>query len=134
MRVLGCDPGERRIGLAISVGTSALPLSVIERSDGWVEAIRAAVDHYGVELMVVGVPFALSGSMTASTTMARTFIAEVTAAIKVPVVEMDERFSSRAAERSLSAAGVSMRRQRGRIDDLAAADILQRYLDRAVDD
>jgi putative Holliday junction resolvase len=134
MRVLGCDPGERRIGLAISVGTSALPLSVIERSDGWVEAIRAAVDHYGVELMVVGVPLALSGSMTASTTMARNFIAEVTAAIKVPVVEMDERFSSRAAERSLSAAGVSMRRQRGRIDDLAAADILQRYLDRAVDD
>jgi putative Holliday junction resolvase len=134
MRVLGCDPGERRIGLAISVGSTALPLSVIERKEGWIEAIRAVVDHYGVELMVVGVPVALSGSTTASTTMAHRFIAEVAAAIKVPVIEEDERFSSRGAERALSAAGVSMRRQRGKIDDLAAADILQRYLDRAASD
>jgi putative Holliday junction resolvase len=61
--------------------------------------------------------------------MARRFIVELKSVADLPVVEVDERFSSRSAERALTELGVSSRDQRGRIDDLAAADILQRYLD-----
>ena len=132
MRLIGLDPGLRRIGVALSVGSVALPLAVVERSNGWIERIRGIVAEYSVDLIAVGVPLALGGSTTESTLMARQFIDELTAGIALPVVEVDERFSSLAAERALSASGVSTRKQRGKVDDLAAADILQRYLDRSM--
>lgn len=130
MRLAGFDPGERRVGIAISVGNASFPLEVVERIDGWLDRVRQLIDEYGVEKLVVGVPLSLDGGETESTRMAHRFIDELKGVFALPVEEVDERFSSRGVERALSAAGVSMRSQRGRVDDLAAADILQRYLDR----
>ena len=129
MRAAGFDPGERRIGMAISVGEASFPLEVIQRVEGWLDRVRQLLEEYGVDVLVVGVPLSLDGGDTESTRMARRFIAELSRIVDLPVVEVDERFSSRSVERALTEAGVSMRDQRGRVDDLAAADILQRYLD-----
>jgi putative Holliday junction resolvase len=130
MRVAGFDPGERRIGIAISVGEASFPLEVVERVDGWPGRVRHLLDDYEVDLLVVGVPLSLDGGETESTRMARRFIDELKRIFDLPIEEVDERFSSRGVERALTQAGVSTRDQRGRVDDLAAADILQRYLDR----
>jgi putative Holliday junction resolvase len=129
MRVAGFDPGERRIGIAISVGEASFPLEVVERRNGWLGRVRQLLDEYGVDRLVVGVPLSLDGGETESTRMARRFISELKGVVDLPIEEVDERFSSRSVERALTEAGVSTRDQRGRVDDLAAADILQRYLD-----
>jgi putative Holliday junction resolvase len=115
--------------MAISVGEASFPLEVIQRVEGWLDRVRQLLEEYGVDVLVVGVPLSLDGGETESTRMARRFIAELSRIVDLPVVEVDERFSSRSVERALTEAGVSMRDQRGRVDDLAAADILQRYLD-----
>ncbi|WP_298346424.1 Holliday junction resolvase RuvX [Ferrimicrobium sp.] len=129
MRVAGFDPGLRRIGVALSVDGAGFPLAVISRVAGWQDHIRNIVAEYNVEMAVVGVPLSLAGAETESTRMARRFIEELQPLFGTPIVEVDERFSSRGVERALGEAGVSTRDQRGRVDDLAAADILQRYLD-----
>ncbi|WP_298208661.1 Holliday junction resolvase RuvX [Ferrimicrobium sp.] len=129
MRVAGFDPGLRRIGVALSVDGAGFPLAVVPRTSGWQDRVRGIVDDYRVEMAVVGVPLSLDGGETESTQMARRFIVELQPLIGLPIVEVDERFSSRGVERALTEAGVSTRDQRGRVDDLAAADILQRYLD-----
>ncbi|MDR7483349.1 MAG: Holliday junction resolvase RuvX [Armatimonadota bacterium] len=132
MRVLAIDPGERRLGLAISdpTGVVALPLEVIVRA-GWARdlaRLRQIVAVHGVTEIVVGRPLTMRGDVGEQARAAAAFAQRVRTALRLPVHEVDERFSTVAAQRAMHEAGA--RKIRGRVDAVAAALILQAYLDR----
>jgi len=134
VRILAIDPGARRLGLAISdpSETIASPLGVIERS-AWkadVQRLRKIVEDSAVGEIVVGRPLTLRGEVGAEAREAERFAAKLRAALSVPVVEVDERFSTVAAERAMRDAGSRAAQRRARRDAVAAALILQPYLDR----
>ncbi|MBN2113822.1 MAG: Holliday junction resolvase RuvX [Acidimicrobiia bacterium] len=131
-RVLALDPGTRRVGLAVSdpLGITAQPHGVLDATDPELLARigRLAAD-LGVERIVVGLPVSLSGSEGPAAAAARRFAAEVAAATGLPVELRDERFTSVTAERVLVEAGLTGRRRRAVRDGVAAAVLLQSYLD-----
>jgi putative Holliday junction resolvase len=131
-RVLGLDPGTRRIGVAVSdaLGLTAQPLEVLEADDpATMDRIRELVADLGVETVVVGLPVGLDGSEGAAAAAARRFAGRVAEATGLPVHFQDERFSSVTAERVLLAAGLRRERRRRVQDRVAAAVFLQAYLD-----
>lgn len=132
-RILGLDPGERRIGVALSdpLGIIAQPHSVIDRN--LVEPVTAirnlSVDN-DVSLIVVGLPISLSGQEGRAAEAARAFAGEVADAVDCEVELMDERFTTVTAEQALLDAGLSRADRRAARDKVAAAVMLQSYLDR----
>ncbi|MBV9410068.1 MAG: Holliday junction resolvase RuvX [Acidimicrobiia bacterium] len=132
-RVLGLDLGSRRIGVAVSAGTLATPHSVLVRGKNHAAdhaAIAALVDELEVERVVVGLPLSLDGTMGPAATAA---VAEADAlgdVLAVPVETYDERLTTVTADRSLSSLGLSGQARRRVVDKVAAAVILQAWLDR----
>ena len=133
MRVIGLDIGEKRIGVAISdpSGTVATPLIVLDAArvlgDG--HELARVVDEYGAELAVAGLPFSLDGTEGAQAARVRAAGSRLAGFLPIPVVFHDERLSSTQASRAMSAGGATVREQRGSVDMVAAAIILQSYLD-----
>ena len=84
-----------------------------------------------VEVVVVGMPFSMNGSRGRQADRVSTFVGALRQALAqtAPVVEWDERLSSAQAARAMTGAGVSQKDQRGKLDMVAAALILQAYLD-----
>ena len=126
-RVLGIDPGERRVGLAVSdpLGITAQGLATFDRTRGNVlEHVRTLVREYDVERIVVGRPLALSGAETESTRRADALAREL-ATLNLPVTFWDERLSSVEAQRVLA----GTRAGKDAVDRIAAVLILQGYLD-----
>lgn len=135
-RVLGVDLGTRRIGLAVSdpLGITAGPLSVIERSgdrDVDHDAILTAARDAQVATIVVGLPRALSGKVTAAERGARREAAELDAAAgdEMTVTTYDERFTTVIAQRALIESGVRRQARKQVVDKVAAAVMLQGFLD-----
>lgn len=133
MRVLGIDVGTHRIGVALSdpTGVIAQSLTVIPRT-GWQAALaelRDLVAGHGVERIVVGLPLRMDGTEGDAARQARAFAQRLRAAVGVPVEMQDERLSTAEAERAMVAADVRRERRQMRRDAVAAALILQRYLD-----
>ena len=109
MRILAIDPGARRLGLAISdpSGTIASPLAVIERSD-WktdLRRLREIVNDHAVGEIVVGRPLTMRGEVGDEARRAARLAARLRDALPVPVVEVDERFSTVAADRAMRDSG-----------------------------
>jgi putative holliday junction resolvase len=134
-RAVGLDLGAKRIGVALSDngGTVATPYEVITRHGDVGRdhaAIAAIVADTGAEIVVVGLPIGMSGQHTAATDAAAAEVAELARVLPVPVEIHDERLSTVSAARSLKEAGLSSRQQRSRIDQVAAAVILQSWLER----
>ena len=129
--ILGLDPGERRIGVAMVVpgASMALPLTVLDATGDWQAALAELVAEHGVAGIVVGLPVSLSGSEGAAAGRARSFAAGVEERLRVPVHLVDERLSTVAAGRALAEAGARGRRVKGAVDRSAAAVILQAWLD-----
>jgi putative Holliday junction resolvase len=130
-RVLGIDPGTKRCGIAITnpSRTMAFPRPAIPRDVETLTRLRVLIDEESVESIVIGRPIALSGKATASTNDADAFFEEVRELVAVPVVQWDERLTTRDAQKSLSEAGLSSKESRERIDSAAAVIMLQNYLD-----
>ncbi len=131
-RVLGIDPGEVRIGTALSdpLGMIATPHTVIDRTQVHpIDAIREIVDEYEVSVIVVGLPTQLDSREGQSAQRARRLGEAVAEATGVPVVYVDERFTSVQAEQALLEAGVRRDTRRATRDKVAAALLLQGYLD-----
>ena len=129
MKVLALDLGSVRVGVAVSAAGMALPLAVL-RNDAELKARLAEIARErGVDRLLFGQPTGLSGSPTAATVHFGEMAAEIAESLDLPYELVDERFSSRIASRALADAGVSSRDRRGRVDDLAAAGILQAWLD-----
>lgn len=132
-RILGLDPGERRIGVALSdpTGTIASPHSVIDRREvDPAVVVRNLCEEHGVDLIVVGLPTGLSGHEGPAAEAARAFGTEVSEAVGLPVEYQDERFTTVTAEAALLEGGVRRDKRREVRDKVAAAVILQAYLDR----
>jgi putative Holliday junction resolvase len=135
VRLLGLDVGEKRVGAALSdeLGVAAQPLEVIEAGRSFARAlprIRELVALHGVGRIVVGLPLAMGGGgRGASARLARELGARLASELGVEVVYVDERFTTAQAERVLVSAGVRRERRRGVVDKVAAALILQAYLD-----
>jgi len=132
-RVLGIDYGERRIGLALSdpMGIIAKPLKIIDRkktADYFSEIIDTCKEK-NANIIVVGLPLTLRGKQSKQTEIVQNFIEKLTRLGNIPVVPVDERFSSISAKKSLQQQGVKTGHEKGRVDETAAAIILQEYLD-----
>ena len=132
-RVIGIDLGSRRIGVALSdgLGLTAQPHTTIARHGGNrdIAAIAAEVKAAGAERIVVGLPLNPEGEEGPAALQARAFAEKLHAALAVPVDLVDESFSTVEAEVPLLAADVSRARRKQVVDKLAAAVILQRWLD-----
>ncbi len=133
MRVLGLDPGSRRIGVALSdeLGVIAQPLATIKRTGDvkTMDSLESALGEVRPELVVVGLPLRLDGSEGGAARKARKFAALVEARFEVPIELWDERMTSVQADRMLMDAGLDARARRGATDRVAAAIMLQSYLD-----
>lgn len=132
MRYLGVDPGEKRIGLAISDpdGTIAVPLRVIETSGSQgIANVAAIAQSEAVDAIVVGLPLSLDGSQGPQAKRALRFGRRLATSSGLAVVFWDESFSSVEADRRMIDAGLSRRHRDRRRDAAAAAIMLQDYLD-----
>jgi putative Holliday junction resolvase len=132
-RILGLDPGERRIGVAVAdpTGTIASPVRYIDtKTESVEEAIRSLCEEHEASLIVVGLPVSLDGSEGPSARMARSVGAMAATATGLPVEYHDERFTSHTAERALLAGGVTRRKRKERRDQVAAAVMLQSFLEK----
>ncbi len=134
MRVLGLDIGERRIGVALSdpEGIIAIALTVIERKseDTALQQLSDLTQEHEVERIVIGLPRSLDGSLGKQAQAVQTFAESLAGCTELSVVTWDERLSTVAAERMMIEAGVKREKRKERLDSVAAAFILQGYLDR----
>ena len=132
--VLAFDFGEKRIGVAVGerLLAQAHPLTTIrgEANAERFAAIAALIDEWQPVCLVVGLPVALDGAAHAMTARCTRFANQLRGRFNLPVVEVDERLSSLAAEQLLVASGQrDWRRRKDRLDAVAACVILQTYLD-----
>jgi putative holliday junction resolvase len=134
MRALGVDLGSKRIGIAVSdrSGTIASPLVVLQRSRSrrhdLAEIARIAAEHE-VEAIVVGLPLSMSGAMGPAADAAVSEAERLATFVDVPVVTHDERLTTVSADRSMRDASLRAPERRQRVDKVAAAIILQSWLD-----
>jgi putative pre-16S rRNA nuclease len=131
-RIIGLDPGERRVGVAIAdpTGTIASPDHYIDRTthDAGIAIARLCRD-IGVDVIVIGLPVALDGREGPSAKAAREFGDMVAEATGIDVEYHDERFTSVTAEQALISGGVRRKKRKEKRDQVAAAVMLQGYLD-----
>lgn len=131
-RWIGVDWGKTRIGLALSdpLGITAQPLVVL-KSDGIhndIAAIGALVNEHAVTQVVVGLPLNMNGTESTTTESVRHFAYKLSQRLTIPVVYIDERLSSKQAERALIEGDVRRENRKGKIDKVAAALLLQSAL------
>lgn len=134
-RLLGLDVGTRTIGTALcDAGWSfASPASLIRRGKFTtdLEALRQLCARESVRALVIGLPLNMDGSDSPRTQSVRAFARNCTP-LGLPILLWDERWSTVAAERGLLEADVSRAKRRERIDNAAAAVILQAAIDALV--
>ncbi len=125
-RVLAIDPGEQRVGLAISdaLAITAQGLETFRRGEsGFFDHIAELVAERAVQRIVVGLPRNLDGSEGTSAQAARRLAGRLAGRLKIPVELWDERLTTRAAQRAFPPGS------RKDWDRLAAVFILQSWLD-----
>ena len=133
-RIVGIDPGQARIGVAISdeERSIAFPRETVLARGGTAEAVRrlrVALTDEDISLAVVGLPLRLDGTEGEAARRARAFGEALGAALEVEVVYWDERLTTVAAERSLREMGRRGTKQREVVDQSAATILPQGYLD-----
>jgi putative Holliday junction resolvase len=132
-RSLGLDVGDKRIGVALSDpnGILASPFTIINRQheQADVETIIGIVHQQGVEQVIVGLPRSMDGSIGEQAEKVRAFTQKLRQETEIPVEFRDERLSTVSARRLMQAASTKKTRKRAEDDAIAAAIILQSYLD-----
>ncbi len=137
MRVLAVDPGDKRLGIAISdpTGTIANPLTVIKHNSRLVDAaaIASLATEHGAGQIIVGQALDWDNQPTAQSRSSALLAEAIRSQTDLPVILWDESGSTKAARQAHIALGGSRRsrqqRGHGHLDDLAATYILQTYLD-----
>jgi putative holliday junction resolvase len=134
MRVLGVDLGSKRIGIAVSdrSGTIASPLTVIQRSGSVArdhQAIAKLVAEEEAEAVVVGLPLNMNGSAGPAAQAAVKEAKALATVVGVPVHTSDERRTTVTADRAMMEAGMNAQARRKVVDKVAAAVLLQHWLD-----
>ena len=133
--VLAFDFGEQRVGVAVGDTTIGIahPLTAVIAADKQrrYAAIAALINEWQPTLLVVGLPAHLDGVEHELSRLARKFARELGGRFGLPVELVDERLTSSAAELSLGEAGVAAHKRKPLVDQVAAQQILQAYLDTA---
>lgn len=134
VRAVGLDPGSKRIGVAVSdlSGTIASPLVVLRRSsspDHDLRELARLIRDEEADVVVVGHPINLDGSPSRSSRAAAGLARRLATVVDVPVELHDERLTTVTAERSMIEAGLDGVQRRERVDKVAAAVMLQSWLD-----
>jgi putative Holliday junction resolvase len=133
MRVLAVDPGEKRIGIALSdpTGTIANPLTVLRHISRAIDAATIAqiAHEHGVGLIVVGESLDEDNRPTLQSRRAARLANEIKRQAELPIQLWDETGSTQAAQHARIAIGIRRSKRKGHMDDLAATVILQTYLE-----
>ena len=133
VRILGIDFGEKRIGIAISdpLGITAQSLEVISRQsdEGAIKRIIEIIQHYEVNAIVCGLPKNMDGTIGEKGEYCRRFSKKLEEHTKLPLTLWDERLTTKSAQQLLIAADVSRAKRKQVVDKMAAALILQSYMD-----
>jgi putative Holliday junction resolvase len=134
MRAFGLDVGTRTVGVALSdeLGITAQGLTTLRRTGlrADISALRRLAEAHEVTSAVVGLPLNMDGTEGESAARSRAFGVALEKALEVPVHYWDERLSTVAAHRALRESDLSGERRRAVVDQVAAALILQGWLDR----
>lgn len=133
-RVLGIDLGSVRVGIALSDprGVLASPFHTLKREsndEATVEQILAIAVNEEVSTIVIGIPVNLNPSKNVAEEAAKKFAAVLASKTSLPVIGFDERFTTVMASRRLRESGHNSKSMKSKIDAMAAAEILQNYLD-----
>lgn len=135
MRVLGLDVGDKTVGVAVSdpLGLTAQGVEVIRRTslEADMQRLQELLNEYQVKKIVVGMPRRTDGSYGPEADKVKGFTDALAEITECTIEFWDERFSTVAAERVLLEGDVSRKKRRKVIDKVAAAVILQAYLDRS---
>ena len=133
MRILALDHGTVRMGIALSdeLKMIAHPLEFIpaEPFAGFLDRLKQLIREKEVELILIGMPRNMDGSYGPAAQKVQQFVAVLREAVTVPIKTADERLTSVQAQKFLREAGKNSRQQRGKVDQSAAALLLQSYLD-----
>jgi putative Holliday junction resolvase len=133
MRTLGIDPGSKRIGLALSdeLGMIAQPLDYIpaEPFDGFVRRLLELIGEREIGSIIVGMPRNMDGSFGPAAEKSKELVEKLKELTGVPVRAWDERLTTAQANRILIAGNVSRKKRKEKVDKMAAAILLQSYLD-----
>jgi len=133
MRILGLDLGDKTIGVAVSdpSGLIAQGIGVVARQGGEpdLRKIKEIADQYAVRLIVIGLPRNMNGTLGPQGKKVLAFQRKLQKATGLPVQTWDERLTTAAAEKTLISADLTRARRKKVIDQVAAALILQNFLD-----
>ncbi len=135
---IGIDFGLRRIGLARSDPTGMIATAyktiMYKSIKTAIDEIITDIEEFGIYGVVVGYPISLSGGSTGEwCRMVDDFIAKLQKSWKGPIYKIDERFSSAEAENMIHRHGKKIGRKKEKVDRMAAAIILQRFLDESIE-
>ncbi|MDO8302155.1 MAG: 6-phosphogluconolactonase [Sedimentisphaerales bacterium] len=132
MRYLAIDYGGKRTGLALCDRdeTLASPVVVIENPAQCIPKILEVVKNEQVETIVLGLPLNMDDSEGPTARAVRTFAKDLAERIDIPIIFHDERLSSFEAEQKFVGAGLTRKKKKKRLDAVAAAAILQSFLDK----
>lgn len=133
MRVLALDHGTKRIGIALSdpTGTIAQPMGYWPALPfaGFLERLRAFAKEKEVAMLLVGMPRNMDGSYGPAAQKVDEFVGALRQAITIPIEVWDERLTTVQANRLLIEGGMRRDKRKQKVDSLAAAVLLQSYLD-----
>lgn len=136
MRAIGVDLGSKRIGVALSASTLATPYEVVQRGGDKARdhrRIAALVEEAGATVVVVGLPLSLDGSIGPAAQRVLDEVEAMAPVVGVPIETWDERLSTVTAEQSLREQNVKGRARRDVVDMVAAAVILQAWMDARIE-
>ncbi len=133
-RILGVDYGRRRIGIAISdpsqvLATTLKTIEVLSRS-ALIKEIKRILQENHVVGVVVGMPYNLNGTVSKRGEEVVSFIDSLAKECKLPTFSWDERWTTVSAHKTLRELGKSPSKSRNKVDQMAAAFMLQSFLDR----
>ena len=136
-RIMAIDYGTKRVGIAFSdpLGLFATPHSVLENAGfaALLSEIQKLIEAQNVNLVLVGMPYAIDGSLSPKTKETLEFMKDLQQSLQTRVIPYDERYSSCEAEAELKKVGKTWQQARKMVDAMAAAMILKSYLENAQD-
>ncbi len=131
--VLAFDFGEQRIGVAVGehLLTTANALTTIDNESNEIrfQRISALIEEWHPKLLIVGLPLNVDGTEHAVTQLCKKFARRLNGRFNIPVILIDERYSSVEASDQLNQRGIKGRAQKAMLDQVAAQTILQSYFD-----
>ncbi len=130
--MLAIDYGEKRVGVAVTDPLSifATGLETLNADDSLIPQLKKITADYDVKEIIVGLPLTLKGEKGSAANQVIQFVDRLQKEISIPIILRDERFTSSLATQTIRDLGVGKkkRREKGKVDEIAAVILLQDYL------